>query len=104
MGTNNKYSLKQFKKNVVMKTYEFVVDGYCGREDDEAWELIFVDAESLEVAKVKAKETAEAYGYKCTPDLVGIVEVTSSAVKGNKVHIIRETLVGGENNVGCETS
>ena len=101
MGTNNKYSLKQFKKNVVMKTYEFVVDGYCGREDDEAWELIFVDAESLEVAKIKAKETAVAYGYKNDPDFVGVIKVATSEVKGNKIHI-EETLVGGENNVGCE--
>ena len=99
-----KSKLSQFKKNVITQTYEFVVDGYCGREDDDMWELIFVDAESLDVAKIKAKEKAEMYGYKCEPELVGLVEITTSEVKGNKIKIIRETLVGGENNVGCKTS
>lgn len=67
------FPLKDFRKNVVMRTYQFVVT----RETDfgeEAWELIFVDAESKDVAQTKAKETAESYGYTCEPEFVRIVE------------------------------
>jgi hypothetical protein len=67
------FPLKDFRKNVVMRTYQFVVT----REVDfneEAWELIYVDAESLDVARTKAKEQAEAYGYTCEPEFVRVVQ------------------------------
>lgn len=67
------FPLKDFRKNVVMRTYQFVVT----RETDfgeEAWELIFVDAESKDVAQTKAKEQAEAYGYTCEPEFVRVVQ------------------------------
>lgn len=80
MGTKSKtlqmFPMKAFRKNVVTKTYLFVVT----RETDfheEAWELIYVDAESLDVAKIKAKEQAESYGYTCEPDFVRIVRDTT---------------------------
>lgn len=70
------FPMKAFRKNVVTKTYQFVVT----RETDfheEAWELIYVDAESLDVAMIKAKETAESYGYTCEPDFVRVVRDTT---------------------------
>lgn len=74
MGTKSKnlelFPLKAFRKNVVMRTYEFVVDGLI----DETFELLFVDAESLDVAQTKAKEKAEELGYPHEPQFVRIFE------------------------------
>lgn len=80
------FPLKDFRKNVVMRTYKFVVEGGHDEFGDETWELIFVDAESLDVAKIKAKEKAEAYGYKKEPDYIGIVQIENPSENKKKKH------------------